>query len=70
MTATTLTLAEQIRARRKALGLSQQDLADLAGCSPRFLRSLEAGKASVRLDKVQAVLEALGLALVLRRRGG
>ena len=56
-------LGRDIRARRKALRLNQRDLADLSGASERFIRDLEAGKASVRLDKVTAVLSALGLEL-------
>jgi len=53
----------EIRERRRALGLRQIDLADLAGASERFVRELEHGKASVRMDKVVAVLDALGLEL-------
>lgn len=58
----------QVRARRKELGLTQDDLADLAECSPRFIRSLEAGKATVRMDKLLDVLEALGLELAATLR--
>lgn len=52
-----------IRHRRKALRLTQQDLADLSGVSVRFIRDLEHGKQSVRLDSLAAVLDALGLEL-------
>jgi HTH-type transcriptional regulator/antitoxin HipB len=64
--------ATQERARRKASGLTQDDLADLAGCSARFVRSLEGGMATVRLDKLIDVLDVLGLELSaqLRRAGG
>ena len=61
-------LAEQIRSRRKSLRLTQDDLADLAGCSTRFVRALESGKRTVRLDKLLSVLEALGLELSARPR--
>ena len=61
-------LAEQVRARRASLALVQEDLADLSGTSVRFIRSFEQGKATVRLDKVQAVLEVLGLELTARLR--
>jgi len=61
-------LASQIRARRVSLALTQHELADLAGCSPRFIGALEAGKPSVRLDKLVGVLEALGLELRVARR--
>jgi HTH-type transcriptional regulator / antitoxin HipB len=56
-------IAAAIRQRRKQLGLRQEDLADLSGVSLRFLQALEAGKPSVQLDRVQAVLATLGLRL-------
>jgi HTH-type transcriptional regulator / antitoxin HipB len=59
----TSALAEQVRARRRALGLRQQEVADLAGCSERFVLSLERGKTSVQLAKVLDVLRVLGLGL-------
>ena len=52
-----------MRRRRRELGLDQRELADLSGTSARFIGALEAGKATVRLDKLTAVLEALGLEL-------
>lgn len=61
-------IAQQIRSRRKSLRLTQDDLANLSGCSPRFIRMLEAGKPSVRFDKLAAVLDALGLVLTASRR--
>ena len=56
-------LGQDIRARRRELGLRQQDVADLALTSERFVRELESGKATVRLDKLRAVLDVLGLDL-------
>jgi y4mF family transcriptional regulator len=56
-------LPRQIRSRRKSLRLTQAALADLAGCSSRFVREVEGGKATVRLDKLLALLHALGLEL-------
>jgi HTH-type transcriptional regulator / antitoxin HipB len=54
-------LGSDIKARRRALGLNQRELAELSGTSERFIRDLEHGKASVRLDKAMAVLTTLGL---------
>lgn len=61
-------LAQQIRHRRKSLLLTQEDVAELSGCSTRFVRYLEAGKPTVRLDKLLAVLDTLGLELSARPR--
>jgi y4mF family transcriptional regulator len=58
-------LAAAVRARRARLGLRQEELADLAGCSARFVHAVETGKPSVQLDKLLALLNALGLHLEL-----
>lgn len=60
-------LAQTVRRRRVSLGLRQDELADLAEVSERFVYALESGKRSVQLDKLVAVLAALGLHLELRR---
>jgi HTH-type transcriptional regulator / antitoxin HipB len=57
-----------VRTRRRELKLRQVDLADLAGVSTRFVHALEHDKPALMLDKVMAVLEVLGLALVVARR--
>lgn len=56
-------LAKTVRKRRKDLGLRQAELAALAGCSERFVHTVENGKATLRLDKVLDILEVLGLDL-------
>lgn len=61
-------LAAEVRARRGQLGLTQQDLADMAGVSERFVRFVEQGKPSIQLDSLLAVLDALGLELRLGTR--
>jgi len=58
-------LAQALRARRKALRLTQIDLSRLAGCGPDFVYDLEAGKPTLRLDKLLDVLTVLGLELVV-----
>jgi HTH-type transcriptional regulator/antitoxin HipB len=66
-------LAHTVRSRRKALGLRQAELADLAGCSERFVHTVENGKMSLRLDKLLDTLRVLGLDLVVvlgRAEGG
>lgn len=57
--------AAEVRDRRRELDLTQQQVADLAGVSVRFVHTVEAGKPSLRLDRLLQVLEALGLGLRL-----
>jgi y4mF family transcriptional regulator len=49
-----------IKERRKLLNLTQQDLADKAGVGIRFIRDLEQGKLTLRMDKVNQVLNLFG----------
>ncbi len=49
-----------IKERRRSLGLTQGDLADRAGVGLRFIRELEQGKTTLRLDKVNQVLALFG----------
>lgn len=58
-------LGRAVRRARKALGLRQDELAAAAGVGLRFLVELERGKPTVQLDRVLAVLGALGLDLQL-----
>ena len=59
------TLGMAVRQARKAHGLTQAELAGLAGTGPRFISELERGKASAELGKVLDVLAVLGLRLLL-----
>ncbi len=53
-------VAAFVRGRRKALKMTQPELAQKAGVGYRFVRELEAGKQSLRLDKVTEVLRLFG----------
>jgi len=57
----------QIKNLRKKLDLTQVDFAKRAGVGLRFLRELEEGKPTVRLDKLNQVLNFLGVHLELAR---
>lgn len=59
-------LGAEVRRRRKLGRLGQEDLAALAGCSALFVRELERGKSTVRLDKVLAVITVLGMEFFLQ----
>lgn len=56
-------IATFVRERRKANGLSQRELAELAGVGPRALWDLERGKPTLRTDIVNAVLKVFGKTL-------
>ena len=53
-------LIKLVKERRRSLGLTQQELANRAGVGLRFIRELEQGKDSLRLDKVNQVLALFG----------
>ncbi len=49
-----------IKQRRKQLGLTQKAMAEKAGVGLRFVRELEQGKETLRMDKVNQVLALFG----------
>lgn len=53
-------LPQFIKEKRKQAKLSQPALAEKAGVGLRFIRELEQGKESLRLDKVNQVLKLFG----------
>lgn len=53
-------LGDVLRFARKQLDLTQPQLALAAGVGVRFIVDLEAGKATVRLENVMRVIDALG----------
>jgi len=61
-------LAKEITEMRKAAGLTQAELAKRTGVGLRFVRELEQGKPTVRLDKVNQVLALFGCELGVRTR--
>ena len=55
-----MTTSEFVRKQRKTHHLTQRGLADRAGVGLRFIRELEAGKPTLRMDKVNLVLDLFG----------
>jgi len=55
-----LSLAEFLKDKRKKSDLTQQQLALKAGVGLRFVRDLEQGKTTLRMDKVNQVLNLFG----------
>lgn len=63
---TTTDIGKLVRDTRKALGVSQHDLALTSGTGQRFISELENGKATCQLGKALVVLQTLGIKLQLK----
>lgn len=53
-------IGDYIKQERKRVGLTQEEFAIRSGLGLRFVRELEQGKETVRLDKVNQALAMLG----------
>lgn len=56
-------LSDYLKEKRKAFGFTQEDLAIKAGVGLRFIREIEQGKTTLRMDKVNQVLALFGAQL-------
>lgn len=65
------TLSQYIKEQRRIYNLTQEDLSMKAGVGLRFVRDMEQGKLSLRMDKVNQVLALFGteLGAVAQERG-
>jgi y4mF family transcriptional regulator len=57
-------IAEFVKKSRKAAGLTQEAFALRSGLGLRFIRELEQGKETVRMDKVNQALAMFGMKAV------
>ena len=55
-----MSLSSFVKERRKQLNLTQTDLAEKSGVGLRFVRELEQGKQTLRMDKINQVLALFG----------
>lgn len=62
-------IAEFVKKSRKAAGLTQEEFAMRSGLGLRFVRELEQGKETVRMDKVNAALGMFDMEAVPGRKG-
>jgi y4mF family transcriptional regulator len=54
-------IAKYVKKQRKQLGLTQEEFAMRSGLGLRFVRELEQGKETVRMDKVNQALAMFGM---------
>ena len=55
-----MTIAEFVKEQRKKQHWTQKDLAFYSGVGLRFIRELEQGKTTLRMDKVNQILDMFG----------
>jgi len=58
------TIAEFVKQKRREAGLTQEEFAMRSGLGLRFVRELEQGKETVRMDKVNQALAMFGMEAV------
>ncbi len=58
------TIGEFVKMKRKEIGLTQEEFALRSGLGLRFVRELEQGKETVRMDKVNQALAMFGMKAV------
>ena len=61
-------LSREVKNQRNEHGLTQQDLAMNSGVGLCFIRNLEQGKASLRMDKVNQLLDLFNYELTATKR--
>lgn len=60
-----MVVAEVLKERRQTLGLSQVDLAEMAGVGIATVKNIECGKANPSIRTIESIAEVLGLELSL-----
>lgn len=58
---TSMDIKEVMKDQRKKLGISQQDLAEMADVGITTIKQIEAGKGNPSLSTVEKILEVLGI---------
>jgi len=59
-------LSKYVKEKRQQFGLTQVDLSEKSGVGLRFVRELEQGKTTLRMDKVNQVLALFGAKLEVK----
>ena len=63
-----MTLSEVMKSRRKALSLSQQDLAEMADIGLSTIKDIERGQGNPSLATISKILEVLGMEMTFNVR--
>ena len=58
-----LSLNKFVRFKRKSLKMTQKEMSEKSGVGIRFVRELERGKQTLKMDKVNQVLDLFGYEL-------
>lgn len=62
------TLSVTVKSLRKQFGMTQEELSLKSGVGLRFVRDLEQGKATLRLDKVNQLLDFFNYEMVPQQK--
>ena len=63
-----MSLAEVIKSRRKALNISQHDLAEMAGIGLATIKNVERGKGNPSIGTVSKIMVVLGMEIEYKVR--
>jgi len=61
-------LSTTLANRRKTLGISQNDLAEMSGVSLATIKNIERGKGNPSFETVEKILKVLGMEIILKVR--
>ena len=59
-------IAQTMKSRRKVLGISQQDLSEMAAVSLATIKDIERGQGNPSLSTVQKILDVLGMEMIFQ----
>ncbi len=61
-------IGKQIKERRDTLGITQPDLAEMAGVNINTIYNIESGRGNPTIKKLSKILEILGMEITLHVR--
>ena len=61
-------IGKQIKERRDTLGITQPDLAEMAGVNINTIYNIESGRGNPTIKKLSKILEVLGMEVIVHVR--